>query len=121
MVSVIGEFKQGFVTFFRQTKESAKPARSARYARRGKITRVWRVPLACSLPSRSSYGSVTRSCGAGKRDETPGTSPWEANSRVTYDAALPTREFVERVSTVSTDVTCVLIFDIVQSNMLLLV
>ena len=31
-------------------------------------------------------------------------------------AALPTREFVERVSTVSTDVTCVLIFDIVQSN-----
>ena len=99
MVSVIGEFKQSFVTFFRQTKASAKPARSARHARRGKIfpspiTRVWRVPLACSLPSRSSYGSVTRSCGAGQRDETPGTSPWEANSRVTYDDRCSTNERV---------------------------
>ena len=35
--------------------------------------------------------------------------------------ALPAREFVERVSTVSPGVTCVLIFDIVQRNMLLLV
>ena len=99
MVSVIREFKQGFVTFFRQTKASAKPARSARHAGRGKVfyspvTRVWRVPLACSLPRRHSYGSVTRSCGAGKRDKPPGTSPREANSRVTSDDCCSTNERV---------------------------
>ena len=99
MVSVIGEFKQGFLTFFRQTKASAKPARSARHAGRGKVfyspvTRVWRVPLACSLPRRRSYGSVTRSCGAGKRDKPPGTSPREANSRVTSDDRCSTNERV---------------------------
>ena len=99
MVSVIGEFKQGFVTFFRRAKASTKPARSARHARRGKVfpspvTRVWHVPLACSLPRRRSYLSVTRSCRAGKRDEPPRTSPWEANSRETSDDRCSTNERV---------------------------
>lgn len=99
MVSVTGEFKEGFVTFSRRAKASTKPARSARHARRGKVfpspvTRVLRVSLACFLPRRRSYWSVTRSCGAGKRDEPPRTSPWEANARMTSDDRCSTNERV---------------------------
>ena len=56
------------------------------------VTRVWRVPLACGLTRRRSYRSFTRSCGAGKRDEPPRTSPWEANSRMTFDDRCSTNE-----------------------------
>ena len=87
MVSVIGEFKQGFVTFFRQTKASAKPARGARHATGEDLPFPHHACLARAT-------RVTRSCGAGKRDETPGTSPWEANSRVTYDDRCSTNERV---------------------------
>lgn len=127
MVSVIGEFKQGFVTFFRQTKASAKPARSARRAtgERSSLppSRVFgachsRVASQAEIlmgPSRVPVGqeSVTK-----PQERLRGrlTRVW-----LMTIAALPTREFVERVSTVSTGVTCVFIFDIVQSNMLLLV
>ena len=95
MVSVIGEFKQGFVTFFRQTKASAKPARSARRAtgERSSLPPS-RVFGACHSRVASQAEILMGPSRVPVGQETPGTSPWEANSRVTYDDRCSTNERV---------------------------
>ena len=98
--SLLPESSNRLLSRFSGERRQARSQRGAPDTHDGRRSSLPQSRVSCACHSRVashadvSYGSITRSCGAGKRDQPPRTSPWEANSRVTSDDRCSTNERV---------------------------